>query len=326
MADTHSGDIVTVFGGSGFLGTYIVRALCKRDFRVRVATRRPHIAQDLKVIGDVGQVQLVQANIRYRDSIDRALEGASAVVNCVGLLFEKGRQNFDDLHVFGPGQIAEAAAAKGIQRMVQVSAIGADAASDSEYARTKAEGEAAVRQSLPDATFLRPSIVFGPEDDFFNRFASMARFAPALPLIGGGKTRFQPVYVADVAEAAAIALTAPAARGAIYELGGPRIYSFKQLMELMLEEIDRPRFLAPVPFFAAHLLGRFGELAGSLPMVDPFLTSDQVTLLKRDNVVGEGVKTLADLGITPTTVEAILPTYMERYRKGGQFHERAETG
>jgi uncharacterized protein YbjT (DUF2867 family) len=319
-----SGEIITLFGGSGFIGTQIVRALCKRDYRVRVAVRRPHVAQKLKVIGDVGQVQLVQANVRHPESIARAMEGASAVINCVGILYEQGRQDFDEIHTDGPSRIAKAAAEAGIDRLVHISAIGADAASASEYARTKAAGEAAIRDALPNATILRPSVVFGPEDNFFNFFASMARFAPALPAIGGAKTRFQPVYVGDVAEAAARALTLPGAEGAVFELGGPKVYTFRQLLELMLTEIDRPRFLAPIPFFLALPLGKILEVVGSLPFVPTLLTADQVVQLQSDNVVATGARGLADFGITPTSVEAILPTYMTRYRKGGQFHQKGE--
>ncbi len=316
--------VTAVFGGSGFIGTYVARALCKAGHRVRVATRRPHLANDLRVVGDVGQVQLVQANVRNRSSIQRALEGVDSAVYLVGVLAQSGSQTFSALQAEGPGTVAQEAAAAGVERFVHISAIGADEDSPSQYARTKADGEANVRAAFPSATILRPSIVFGPEDEFFNRFADMARFAPALPLIGGGKTRFQPVYVADVAAAVAASLDRSDAAGRTYELGGPRVYTFKELLQFMLEVIDRKRLLAPVPWAAAHMLGYGGQLAGALPFIQPFLTNDQVILLKSDNVVAEGAPGLADLAITPETIEAIVPSYLERYRKHGQFHERAD--
>lgn len=320
-------EMITVFGASGFIGRYVVRALAKAGYRVRAATRRPHLANDLRPMGVVGQIQLVQANLRDRDSIARAIDGADGVINLVGILFEDGRQNFDALQARGAGAIAEAAKAAGITRMVQISAIGADADSDSKYARTKALGEQAVRAAIPEAVILRPSIVFGTEDEFFNKFADMARFAPALPLIGGGKTKFQPVWSADVAAAAVAALESAEARGRTYELGGPNVYSFKELMEFILATIRRKRLLIPVPFLAAGGLGLFGEITGKLPFVQPFLTRDQVKLLKKDNVVGasgEDVGVIADLGVDPETVEAIVPGYLARYRKGGQFSEAPE--
>lgn len=249
------------------------------------------------------------------------------MINLVGILYQDGRQSFDSLQARGAGLIAKAASEAGITRMVQISAIGADADSDSLYARSKALGEQAVREAMPEASILRPSIVFGTEDEFFNKFADMARFAPALPLIGGGKTKFQPVWAADVAAAALAALESREARGRTYELGGPNVYTFKELMEFILKTIRRKRLLVPVPFLAAGGLGLFGEITGKLPFVQPFLTRDQVKLLKHDNVVGaggEGLGTLADLGIEPETVEAIVPGYLERYRLGGQFSEAPE--
>lgn len=317
MADTK---LVTVFGGSGFVGKYIVRALAERGYRVRIAMRRPHIGMDLKVLGNVGQIQLMQANLRFPNSIARAVEGADAVVNCVGLLFEAGRQNFEALHVDGVETIAKAAAAAGIVNVVHVSAIGADKDSESEYARTKAQGEAVLREHVPSASILRPSIIFGREDEFFNKFAAMAGMAPALPLIGGGKTKFQPVYVADVASAAA-KLISDGADGGTYELGGPREYTFKELLQFTLETIDKKRLLAPLPWPVAKAMGFAGELAGALPLIEPFLTRDQVILLQEDNVVADDAKGFAELGITPDALEAIVPTYLARYRKYGQFHE-----
>ena len=320
-------EMITVFGASGFIGHYVVRALAKAGYRVRAATRRPHLANDLKPMGVVGQIQLVQANLRNPDSVARAVEGSTGVINLVGILFESGRQNFESLQSEGAKLVAEKAAEAGIERFVHISAIGADAQSKSKYARTKALGEQAVLAAVPTAAVLRPSIVFGTEDQFFNKFADMARFAPALPLIGGGKTKFQPVWCADVAAAAVAALESEAARGRIYELGGPEVYSFKELMDFILDATRRKRLLVPVPFFAASGLGLMGEITGALPFVQPFLTRDQVTLLKKDNVVGasgEDVGTLADLGVEPETVEAIVPSYLERFRKGGQFSEEPE--
>lgn len=318
-------EMITVFGASGFIGRYVVRRLAKAGYRVRAATRRPHLAHELKPMGVVGQIQLVQANLRDSASVSRAIDGAQGVVNLVGILAEGGRQTFQSLQADGAGLIAETARRAGIERFVQVSAIGADAASKSLYARTKAQGEAAVLASMPGAVILRPSIVFGPEDGFFNRFADMARFAPALPLIGGGVTKFQPVYCDDVALCVVRALEMDAARGQVFELGGPSVYSFRELMEYILKTIDRQRLLIPVPFPIASLMGLGGEIAGALPFVEPFLTRDQVTLLRRDNVAGAGgtdVGLIDAFGVTPESVEAIVPTYLARYRKGGQFAEK----
>ena len=319
-------EMITVFGASGFIGRYVVRALAKAGYRVRAATRRPHLAYDLKPMGAVGQIQLVQANLRNPDSVERALEGASGVINLVGILFESGRQSFDSLQSEGAKLVAEKAAEAGVERFVQISAIGAHVDSASRYARTKALGEQAVRAAIPTATVLRPSIVFGTEDQFFNKFADMARFAPALPLIGGGKTKFQPVWCADVAAAAVTALDTDAARGRVYELGGPQVYTFREVLEFILTAIRRKRLLIPVPFPIADGLGLIGELTAALPFVQPFLTRDQVVLLRQDNILGvsgEDVGTLADFGIEAETVEAVVPAYLGRYRQGGQFaHEQ----
>ncbi|MEM9170315.1 MAG: complex I NDUFA9 subunit family protein [Pseudomonadota bacterium] len=318
--------LAVVFGGSGFIGRYVVRELAKRGWRVRVAVRRPHQAQFLKPMGVVGQIQLTQSNVREAASVARAVEDADAVVNLVGILAPSGRQTFDAVQAGGAATIATCAADAGVERFVHVSAIGADAASDSAYARTKGEAEAAVRAAAPAAAILRPSIVFGPEDDFFNRFAAMATTTPLtpLPLIGGGKSRFQPVYVDDVADAACAALDRPQAGARVFELGGPRVYTFRELMELMLKEIGARRPLIPIPFAIAPLMGAVGELAGALPFVEPPITRDQIKLLKKDNVVGESgeaVGTLADLDIAPQTLESVLPRYLVRYRKYGQFAE-----
>lgn len=320
-------EMITVFGASGFIGRYVVRALAKAGYRVRAATRRPHLAHELRPMGVVGQIQLIQANLRDPDSIARAVDGADGVINLVGVLYEDGRQNFESLQARGAGLVAQAARDAGIENLIHISAIGADADSDSKYARTKALGERAVREAIPGATILRPSIVFGAEDEFFNKFADMARFVPALPLIGGGRTKFQPVWSGDVAAAAVAALKDERTRGRTYELGGPGVYTFKELMEFILATIRRKRLLVPLPFLAASGMGALGEISGKLPFVQPFLTRDQVTLLKVDNVVGasgEDVGTLADFAIEPETIEALVPSYLMRYRKGGQFSEPGE--
>jgi len=309
--------LATVFGGSGFVGSQIVRALAKRGHRVRVAVRRPGRAYRLPMLGDVGQIEIVQANIRDADSVARALDGAEACVNSVAVLYEAGGQSFEALHVAGAGQIAQAAARAGVASFVHVSAIGADATSPSAYARSKAAGEAATLSAIPSAAVLRPSVIFGSGDAFFNRFASMATLAPALPLIGGGKTRFQPVFVGDVAAAVAQALAEP---GGVYELGGPAVYTFEALMRHMLEVIDRRPSLVTVPWGAARVIGGIGDLMARIGLAPP-LTRDQVELLRVDNIVGQGAPGLAQLGIAPTAIEAIIPTYLYRYRKGGQYAE-----
>ncbi|MCR6500688.1 complex I NDUFA9 subunit family protein [Shinella sp. CPCC 101442] len=311
--------LVTVFGGSGFVGRHVVRALARRGYRIRVAVRRPDLAGFLQPIGGVGQISFVQANLRYRQSVDRAVEGSDHVINCVGVLFESGRNTFDAVQDFGARAVAEAARAVGA-KLTHISAIGADENSGSSYARTKAHGEAAVRRTVPDAVILRPSIVFGPEDGFFNKFATMARYAPALPLIGGGHTKFQPVYVADVAEAVARSVDGTIERGRTYELGGPEVLTFRQCLELMLRVVDRKKPLVSLPFGIASLIG---SIASLVPFVAPPLTSDQVTLLRSDNVVSDAAKaegrTLEAIGIEPILAEAILPSYLVRYRQQGQF-------
>jgi uncharacterized protein YbjT (DUF2867 family) len=314
-----SGRIVTVFGGSGFLGRHVVRALCRQGWRVRVASRRPHLAGDVKLAGDVGQVQLVQANVRNRASIKRALENAEAVINLVGILAERGAQNFNGTQSLGASNIAQLAAEAGIRNFALVSAIGADAKSKSNYARTKAEAEAATRDAIPSAVILRPSIMFGPEDGFFTRFAVMARFTPVLPLIGGS-TKFQPVYVADVALAVANALK-PGHAGKTFELGGPSTYTMKELLQYITREIDRPRMLLPIPIQVAAPMGYIvGALSKLNPFFGPPITGDQVQMLKADNVVSPVAGTIADLGVTTLeSVEAITPTYLWRHRPHGQF-------
>ena len=285
--------------------------------------RRPHLGLDLKVMGNVGQVQLVQSNLRYPSSVARAVEGSDAVVNLVAILYESGAQTFDSIHVDGARILADAVAAEGISNFAHISAIGADAGAVSDYARTKGEAEAIIRERVPTADILRPSIVFGDEDEFFNRFASMSTLAPALPLIGGGKTRFQPVWAADVAEAVARVLK-HGTTGETYELAGPTTYSFRELMEFMLGVIDRKRLLLPIPFGPAALLGKVAGGLGKLPVVPTLITEDQVELLKSDNVATGDHKGFTDLGITPSTVEAVVPEYLIRYRKFGQFHTTSD--
>lgn len=314
--------LVTVFGGSGFIGRHLTQVLAKRGWRVRAAVRRPDLAGHLQPLGAVGQIHAVQANLRYPDSVARAVEGADAVVNLVGILHEGGRQTFSAVQAQGPRIVAEAAAKAGVACLVQMSAIGADPHSAADYARSKAAGEAGALGAFPGAVILRSSIVFGPEDQFFNRFASMARFMPFLPLIGGGETKFQPVYVGDVAEAIARALEGRTKPGTTYELGGPDVKSFRALMEYILEVTGRSRPLVPVPFAIARLQASVLEM---LPA--PLLTVDQVRMLETDNVVSAAAqadrRTFAGLGISPATIESVVPSYLYRFRKHGQF-ERVE--
>jgi uncharacterized protein YbjT (DUF2867 family) len=316
-AITQVPPLVTVFGGSGFLGRHVVRALARRGYQVRVAVRNPNLAHHLQPLGNVGQIQAVQANLRVRWSIDRAVQGADHVINLVGILFESGKQSFDAVQDLGARAVAEAARATGA-KLTHVSAIGADLQSTAAYARTKARGEQAVLETIEDAVVFRPSIMFGPEDGFFNRFAAMARISPALPLIGGGETKFQPVYVADVAEAIARSVDGKVAGGRIYELGGPEVMSFKACMEEMLAVINRKRYLVPLPWWVAKLQAAF---LGLFPK--PLLTTDQVELLKTDNIVSLAAqtdgRTFEALGIEPQAMDAILPSYLWQYRPSGQF-------
>jgi uncharacterized protein YbjT (DUF2867 family) len=313
--------LVTVFGGSGFIGRHLVRALCQRGYRIRVAVRRPELAFHLQPLGRVGQIHAVQANLRYPASIQAAVRGADVVVNLVGILFERGKQRFEAVQVDGSGLVAEAAVQCGA-RIIHVSGLGADLASPSANARTKALGEQAVWAAAPMAIVFRPSGVFGPEDDIFNRLASLARFSPVLPLIGGGATRFQPVFVGDVAEAIAKAVDGKAKEGLIYELGGPDVCTFKELMQFLLATIERRRLLVPVPVPVAEFQAWFLQF---LP--NPPLTPDQVRLFSADNVVSgqaqdEG-RTLQAFGIEPRAMAAIVPSYLWRFRKSGQFRNRA---
>ena len=318
---TSNDRLVTIYGGSGFVGRHAVRAFAQRGWRIRVAVRRPELAFHLQPLGRVGQIHAVQANLRYPDSVARALEDAEVAINLVGILYERGRQSFEAVQAAGAGAVAKAAAAAGT-RLVHVSAIGADARSASGYARSKAAGEKAVSSAIREAVILRPSVVFGQEDDFFNRFAELARWLPALPLIGDGKTRFQPVFVGDVAAAIVAAAEERARPATVNELGGPEVKTFRELLELMLRVIGRERLLVPLPFALARLQAFFLEF---LPK--PPLTRDQVRLLERDNVVSpkaerEG-RTLKGLGFAPTSLEAILPSYLWRFRKTGQYARSA---
>ncbi|QYZ69850.1 complex I NDUFA9 subunit family protein [Neotabrizicola shimadae] len=312
--------LVTIYGGSGFVGRYVARRLAKAGWRIRVAVRRPNEALFVKPYGVVGQVEPVACNIRDDASVRAAMHGADAVVNCVGILNRSGRNTFDAVQAEGAARVARIAAELGVKRLVQLSAIGADKASDSEYSRTKAEGEAAVLAAFPEAVILRPSVIFGPEDGFFNRFAGMARFTPILPVVGAN-VKFQPVYVDDVAAAAAKAVAGEAAPG-IYELGGPDVATFRELMHHMLGEIRRGRLVLNVPYWIASVLGGVLDMvqAVTLGLIENRqLTRDQVRNLKRDNVVAPDARGLAELGIQPTALSAVLPEYLWRYRPQGQY-------
>ncbi|MCH9809237.1 MAG: complex I NDUFA9 subunit family protein [Alphaproteobacteria bacterium] len=315
------GGLATIFGGSGFVGRYATRELAQRGWRIRAACRRPDLAGHLQPMGAVGQIHPVQANLRYPESIAAVVEGAQVAITAVGVLAPSGRQNFKALHVDGPRAVAKACAKAGVGRLIHISAIGADANSKAEYARSKAEGEAAVLEEFPDAVILRPSIVFGPEDEFFNRFAGMARISPVLPVIGGGRTRFQPIYVADLATAIANAAEGRAVPGTIYELGGPEQLSFKQLLDRTKEWSGRNVGELRMSFTMAKLQAL---LTWPLPNSMRPLTVDQVRMLQTDNVVSAEAKnegrTLEALGVTtPHTVASIVPTYLERYKPRGQF-------
>jgi len=316
--------LVTVFGGSGFLGRHVVRALLKRGWRVRAAVRRPDLAIHLQPLGLVGWVQPVQANLRYRWSVDRAVAGADAVINLVAILGNSGRQRLESVNVFGARAVAEATRAAGLKTLIHVSAIGADPEAPSAYGRSKAAGEAAVFDTLPDATVMRPSLIFGPEDRLFNFFAGLARFSPVFPLIGGGHTRLQPVFAGDVARAIADTLDGRAEPGRTYELGGPEVKTLRECIEFALSTADRRRLLLPLPWPLASAAGAILErLPGQL------ITVDQVKQLRHDNVVSAAAiderRTLAALGIEPTSIAAIVPSYLVRFRPRGQF-ERRRTG
>ena len=311
--------LVTIYGGSGFVGRYIARRMAKEGWRVRVAVRRPNEAIFVKPYGVVGQVEPVLCNIRDDASVAAAMQGADAVVNCVGILAESGKNTFDAIQADGAGRVARLAAAAGIDSMVHISAIGADAKGKSAYQRSKAQGEAAVLEYMPGAHILRPSIVFGPEDQFFNRFASMARLGPILPVVGAD-TKFQPVYVDDISKAAALALNGKAAPG-VYELGGPDVNTFRELMRQMLDVIRRKRLIVNIPFFLASIMGTFFDVLNKLSfgIIPAQITRDQVENLRNDNAVSSGATSFAELGITPVALEAVLPDYLWRFRPSGQY-------
>jgi uncharacterized protein YbjT (DUF2867 family) len=314
----NSSTLVTVFGGSGFIGRYVVQALAKTGCRIRVAVRQPNLATFLMPTGGVGQIAAVQANLRYESSVRRAVEGADGVVNLVGILQPSGKQTFRGVQAEGAGIVAEAARDAGARALLHLSALGANRTSSSAYARTKADGEDRVVAAYPDAIILRPSIVFGQEDEFFNRFASLSRFSPFMPLIGGGRTRFQPVYVGDVAQAVEAGLSGHGRSGAPYELGGPAIYTFRELLDLVADYSQRKRPYMPLPFWLAKLAGGLTQWIPGAP-----ITLDQVRLLQSDNVVSADAiaeaRTLQSLGIEPRAVETIVPRYLVRFRPKGEF-------
>lgn len=316
--------VVTVFGGSGFVGKQVVRALAKAGWRIKVAVRKIDYAYDLKPAGDVGQIKVIRCDVRREADIARALEGSDAVVNLVGVLYSTPSQGFDALHRKAAGLIAELSAKQGITRFVQMSALGADAKSTSGYARSKAQGEEAVRKHIPSSVVVRPSVIFGPGDGFFNMLATQAKLFPVLPAIDGAKNRFQPVYVGDVAKAVAQALGDVSAAGKTFELGGPKAYSFSELLSYVGAEIMVPRFQVYLPFVAARMIALAGDVQAVVTPFAPLLTTDQLLLLKKDNVVSKNAKGLKDLGVTsPVAIEGIVPSYLWRYRKGGQFAETA---
>jgi len=312
--------IVTIFGASGFLGRHMVRALAKDGWRIRACSRRPQLAEFLRPYGTVGQIQPFKANVTDEAEVRRAVTGADAVINLAGVLHGGLRgKAFTSTHSDGAGLIARAAAEAGVKHFLHVSALGISATSKAKYAASKLAGEAAVREAFPGATIFRPSVVFGQEDQFFNRFANMARYTWVLPLIGGGATKFQPVFVSDIAQAATVALDSDTAKGVTYELGGPEVMSFRQVLELIVKVIARRRLFAPVPFFLAKL-GAYPAML--LP--NPPITPDQVEMLKGDSIVSEGAKGFADLGISPEAPEAIVPGYLWRFRRTGQFEPAAQ--
>jgi len=331
MSDLHlkADRLVTVFGGSGFVGRHIVRALAKAGWRVRVATRRPDLAFFLQPGGKVGQIHAVQANIRFPESVAAAVQGADAVVNLVGILSESGSQTFSSIHAEGAGAVAKAAAEAGVRSFVQMSALGASDDTHSDYAQSKYAGEQAVLAAFPKAVILRPAVIFGPEDTFFNRFASLATVMPVLPLIGGGHGKLQPVFVSDVAEAVVKSLGEDA-QGKIFELGGPEVVTLRGVMDYVCAVTGRGRLLVPLPFALASVLGFFSEIAAklSLGLIPPqfLITRDQVALLRHDNIVSDAAtaekRTLDGLGIAPSGYETVMPTYLSRFRRTGQFADQ----
>ena len=316
--------LITVFGGTGFVGSQVVQALARQGWRIRVACRRPDRAYKLQTAGTVGQIKAVRCDAGDAAQVAEAIHGANAVINLVGILYETPGRTFEAMHVGVSRTIAEACAAAGVDRLVQMSALGVSPESDSDYARTKAAAEMAVREVKPDAVIVRPSVVFGAGDDFLNKFAKMAQMAPVLPLIGGGKTKFQPVYVGDVAEALARAAGRAEAAGQTYELGGPAVMTFEDVLRLVARETYRTPGFVPLPFAVAKMLGSLAQIPAILGF-KPVLTKDQMVLLETDNVVAADAQGLAALGIEPTGVEAVAADYLWRYRRGGQFAEAAAT-
>lgn len=312
--------LVTIYGGSGFVGRYVARRMARAGWRVRVAVRRPNEAIFVKPYGVVGQVEPVLCNVRDDASVAAVMAGADAVVNCVGILAETGKNRFDSVQAEGAARIARIAKEQGVGKLVHISAIGANPEAESDYSQTKAQGEAGILEHFPDAVILRPSIIFGAEDQFFNRFASMSRLGPILPVVGA-ETLFQPVYVDDVARAAELALTGHAEAG-VYELGGPDVASFRALMQQMLSVVHRRKLIVDTPFFVAKLMGSGFDLLQTLTLglfTNSLITRDQVSNLANDNVVGDDAKTFADLGIAPVSLASVLPDYLWRFRPSGQY-------
>ena len=318
MRTANNGQIVTVFGGTGFVGRYVVWRLARLGYIIRIPTRNRNHVVPLMTSGTVGQITPVLTSLTNEASVERAIEGADYVINLIGILFERGRQRFDTLQAELPGVIGRLAQKHGVRQIVHMSALGADIASKSNYARTKAEGERAVRGAFPSAVIMRPSVIFGAEDNFINRFAKMARLLPVLPLVGRD-TRFQPVYVGDVADAIVAALTAEDAAGQVFELGGPEILSFEQIIDFIFTNTRQRRPLFVIPFEVAFVQAWFFE---KLPLIAPPLTRDQVRMLQKDNVVSGGQPGLPALGIAPKALEAIMPKFLFRFRAGGRFAQK----
>jgi NADH dehydrogenase len=317
--------MVTIFGGSGFVGRYIAQRMARRGWRVRVAVRRPNEAHFVRPYGKVGQVEPVLCNIRNDESVRLVTKGADAVVNCVGTFDARGKNNFDAVQHEGAARIARIAAEEGVSRLVHLSAIGADVNGDSLYAQSKGKGEAAILDAFPSAVILRPSVVFGPEDQFFNRFAGMARMSPVIPLVGAD-TKFQPVYVDDVAHAAEMGVLGDAAPG-IYELGGPDVDTFRELIEQMLQTIRRRRLILPLPFWVGTLMGRVTGIGAFLTggLAPQPITVDQVKSLRHDNIVSDDAKGFDELGFKPASIEAVVPSYLWQFRPSGQYAEVKES-
>jgi len=314
---------VTVFGGSGFVGRAIVQALAQEGLLVRIACRRIELAERIKTAGDVGQITLMRTNLRMAESVATAIEGSQAVVNAAGIPFQRGRQRYQAVHVEGSRSVARAATAAGVQRLVQISGIGSDRRDSTDpFIRSKVDSEDAVVEAFPTATFLRPSVIFGPDDAMFNRMARMAAKAPFMPVVGDGSARVQPVYVGDVAAAAAAVLKRPETARTVFELGGPRVYTYRELAALTLRQIDRDKPIVGIPAGLMKLAAFFAELPGIVGLTPP-ITRGQVELMRHDSVVSAGANTLATLGITPTAAEAILPTYLDRFRVGGRYNQHA---